>query len=104
MQERKRLEESIATEAGVTAMTEELDTLFELGREGEPVLVDLDRDLRQFAKHIDQLETEMLLSGENASKNAIMTIHPGAGGTESQDWAEMMARMYYRWADRKAHV
>ena len=100
MQERKRLEESIALEAGVTAMTEELDTLFELGREGEPVLVDLDRDLRLFAKHIDKLETEMLLSGENASKNAIMTIHPGAGGTESQDWAEMMARMYYRWAER----
>ena len=100
MQERKRLEESIALEAGVTAMTEELDTLFELGREGEPVLVDLDRGIRQFAKHIDKLETEMLLSGENASKNAIMTIHPGAGGTESQDWAEMMARMYYRWAER----
>ena len=100
MQERKRLEESIALEAGVTAMTEELDTLFELGREGEPVLVDLARDLRLFAKHIDKLETEMLLSGENASKNAIMTIHPGAGGTESQDWAEMMARMYYRWAER----
>ena len=100
MQERKRLEESIATEAGVTAMTEELDTLFELGREGEPVLVDLDRDLRHFAEHVDKLETEMLLSGENASKNAIMTIHPGAGGTESQDWAEMMARMYYRWAER----
>ena len=100
MQERKRLEESIALEAGVTAMTEELDTLFELGREGEPVLGDLDRGIRQFAKHIDKLETEMLLSGENASKNAIMTIHPGAGGTESQDWAEMMARMYYRWAER----
>ena len=100
MQERKRLEESIALETGVTAMTEELDTLFELGREGEPVLVDLARDLRLFAKHIDKLETEMLLSGENASKNAIMTIHPGAGGTESQDWAEMMARMYYRWAER----
>ena len=100
MQERKRLEESIATEAGVTAMTEELDTLFELGREGEPVLGDLGRDLRHFAEHVDKLETEMLLSGENASKNAIMTIHPGAGGTESQDWAEMMARMYYRWAER----
>ena len=100
MQERKRLEESIALETGVTAMTEELDTLFELGREGEPVLGDLDRGIRQFAKHIDKLETEMLLSGENASKNAIMTIHPGAGGTESQDWAEMMARMYYRWAER----
>src|SRR5580693_2027309 len=42
----------------------------------------------------------MLLSGENASKSAIVTIHPGAGGTESQDWAEMLLRMYYRWAER----
>jgi len=100
MQERKRLEESIALEGGLSAMTEELDTLFELGREGEPVVDDIQRDLRKFAQHIDRLETEMLLSGENASASAIMTIHPGAGGTESQDWAEMMARMYYRWAER----
>jgi peptide chain release factor 2 len=42
----------------------------------------------------------MLLSGDNAAKSAIVTIHPGAGGTESQDWAEMLLRMYYRWAER----
>ncbi len=42
----------------------------------------------------------MLLSGENDSLSAIMTIHPGAGGTESQDWAEMLMRMYLRWAER----
>ncbi len=42
----------------------------------------------------------MLLSGENDSKSAIITIHPGAGGTESQDWAEMLLRMYLRWAER----
>ncbi len=101
MQERKRIEESIALEAGVSAMTSDLDTLFELAREGEPVLDDIQRDLQKFSRHIEQLETEMLLSGENASKSAIMTIHPGAGGTESQDWAEMLARMYYRWAERK---
>jgi peptide chain release factor 2 len=100
MQERKRLEESIALEGGVMTMTEELDTLFELAREGEPVLEDIQRDIRKFAQHIEKVETEMLLSGENASKSAIMTIHPGAGGTESQDWAEMLARMYYRWAER----
>ncbi len=100
MQERKRLEESIALEACVSAMTEELDTLFELAREGEPVTDDIARDIRKFAVHIDRLETGMLLSGENASKSAIMTIHPGAGGTESQDWAEMLARMYYRWCER----
>ncbi len=101
MQERKRIEESIALEAGVSAMTSDLDTLFELAREGEAVLDDIQRDLQKFSRHIEQLETEMLLSGENASKSAIVTIHPGAGGTESQDWAEMLARMYYRWAERK---
>ena len=43
----------------------------------------------------------MLLSGENDARSAIVTIHPGAGGTESQDWAEMLLRMYLRWAERK---
>ena len=42
----------------------------------------------------------MLLSGENDARSAIVTIHPGAGGTESQDWAEMLLRMYLRWAER----
>src|SRR5207248_6149389 len=48
-----------------------------------------------------RLETAMLLSGPNDRRNAIVTIHPGAGGTESQDWAEMLLRMYLRWAERK---
>jgi protein subunit release factor B len=47
------------------------------------------------------LETAMLLSGENDAARAIVTIHPGAGGTESQDWAEMLLRMYLRWAERE---
>ena len=46
-------------------------------------------------------ETETLLAGENDSRNAICTIHPGAGGTESQDWAEMLLRMYLKWAERR---
>ena len=50
---------------------------------------------------VDELETETLLSGENDERNAIVTIHPGAGGTESQDWAEMLMRMYLRWAERQ---
>ncbi len=45
-------------------------------------------------------KTGMLLSGENDARDAIVTIHPGAGGTESQDWAEMLLRMYLRWAER----
>ena len=50
---------------------------------------------------VDRLETETLLSGENDARNAIVTIHPGAGGTESQDWADMLLRMYLRWAERQ---
>ena len=49
---------------------------------------------------MDRVETKVLLSGENDQLNAIVDIHPGAGGTESQDWAEMLMRMYLRWAEQ----
>ena len=100
MQDRKKLEQGIAEEAEVTRMTSDLDTLFELGREGENVTADLEREMKTFAERLETLETGMLLSGRNDSKSAIMAIHPGAGGTESQDWAEMLLRMYLRWAER----
>ncbi len=100
MQDRKRLEEQIAQDEKISGLTSDLDTLFELGREGENVSADLERDMQTFSGYLEKLETQMLLSGDNASKSAIVTIHPGAGGTESQDWAEMLLRMYYRWAER----
>ncbi len=101
MQERKRLETAIADEAKVAAMVSDIDTLFELGREGESVEVELGRELKTLSTRLEDLETGMLLSGEHDHRNAIVTIHPGAGGTESQDWAEMLLRMYMRWAERK---
>ncbi|HEX4595617.1 MAG TPA: peptide chain release factor 2 [Bryobacteraceae bacterium] len=100
MQDRKKLEQSIAEDAEVSRLTSDLDTLFELGREGENVTVDLEREMKTFSERLETLETGMLLSGRNDSKSAIMAIHPGAGGTESQDWAEMLLRMYLRWAER----
>ena len=100
MQERKRLEQALASDAEVTRMTSDLDTLFELAREGENVNGDLEREIKQFSERLETLETGMLLSGPNDSKSAILVIHPGAGGTESQDWAEMLLRMYLRWAER----
>ena len=100
MQDRKRLEEQIDQDTKILALTSDLDTLFDLAREGENVNGDIERDMQSFAGHLEKLETKMLLSGENASRSAIMTIHPGAGGTESQDWAEMLLRMYLRWAER----
>jgi peptide chain release factor 2 len=100
MQDRKRLEEAIASDRKVAGGISDLDTLFELFREGEDVGADLERELRDFTKVVDKLETGMLLSGENDHRSAIITIHPGAGGTESQDWAEMLMRLYLRWTER----
>ena len=100
MQDRKRLEEQIAQDARISNMTSDLDTLFELAQEGENVNGDLEREIGGLSKHLELLETQMLLSGENDARSAIVTIHPGAGGTESQDWAEMLLRMYLRWAER----
>lgn len=67
----------------------------------EELLKDLDRELVGADSYISELETRTLLSGENDHLNAIMTIKPGAGGTESQDWASILLRMYLRWAERK---
>jgi peptide chain release factor 2 len=103
MQDRKRLEEQIQQDSRITAATSDLDTLFELAREGENVNGEIEREIRTFSSELEKLETQMLLSGENDSKSAIVTIHPGAGGTESQDWAEMLLRMYLRWAERNGY-
>ena len=100
MQDRKRLEEAVASHAKITSLTDDLDTLFELLREGEDVAADIVRELKPYQALLGKLETAMLLSGENDGLSAIMTIHPGAGGTESQDWAEMLMRMYLRWVER----
>jgi len=100
MQQRKRLEEGIQSSAAVASAASDIDTLFELAREGENVIADLERELRAFGSKLEELETAMLLSGDNDARDAIITIHPGAGGTESQDWAEMLLRMYLRWAER----
>ncbi|MEO8659269.1 MAG: peptide chain release factor 2 [Bryobacteraceae bacterium] len=100
MQERKRLEQSLDEERGIASRVSDIDTLFELGREGEEIGAELSRELRTLAAQLEKLETGMLLSGPNDAKGAILIIHPGAGGTESQDWAEMLLRMYLRWAER----
>lgn len=100
MQDRKRLEKGIADDAEVSGMTEDLDTFFELMREGEAVEAEIVGGLAKLTARLEELETGMLLSGENDSKSAILTIHPGAGGTESQDWAEMLLRMFLRWCER----
>ncbi len=67
---------------------------------GELFLNDLKNEIRDLKEELDTLEIQNLLSVEMDKNNAILTIHPGAGGTESQDWAQMLMRMYLRWAER----
>ena len=62
---------------------------------------DLDRGLDELQKEVEAAEIRKMLGGEHDSRNAIVAIHPGAGGTESQDWAEMLLRMYLRWFERR---
>jgi peptide chain release factor 2 len=101
MREKKRLEDMLATEAELIRRGEDISAYFDLAREGESVDAELRREIDSLRQLVDRLETETLLSGENDARNAIVTIHPGAGGTESQDWADMLLRMYLRWAERQ---
>ena len=101
MRQKKRLENVLATEVDLVRRGDDISAYFDLGREGENVEADLRREIDGLRNLVDRLETESLLSGENDGRNAIVTIHPGAGGTESQDWADMLLRMYLRWAERR---
>ncbi len=80
---------------------EEIEVLLELAEEGEKVVDELNRSLKSFEAELQEAELRTLFFDEDDSRNAILTIHPGAGGTESQDWAQMLFRMYLRFAERK---
>ena len=101
MRDRKRLEDLLATDDELVRRVGDIDAYFELAREGEEVSAELQREIGALRERVEKLETETLLSGEADALNAIVTVHPGAGGTESQDWAEMLLRMYLRWAERQ---
>ena len=98
---RRRLEEALETDDRLARRLEDLAAYFELAREGENVVAELKSELDGLRQELDRLETATLLAGENDRLNAIVTLHPGAGGVESQDWAEMLLRMYRRWAERR---
>jgi peptide chain release factor 2 len=101
MRDRKRLEALVADDEQLVRRTGDIEAYFELAREGEDVLADLEREIKSLAAFAEELEARTMLSGEADALNAIVTVHPGAGGTESQDWAEMLLRMYLRWAEQQ---
>jgi len=85
----------------LSRLVEDAETFLELVREGEEVLDDLHLAVNTLASAVEEVELATLLNGEHDGSNAIVEIHPGAGGTESQDWAEMLTRMYMRWAETR---
>jgi peptide chain release factor 2 len=101
MRERKRLEAMLADDAELERRSGDVEAYFELAREGENVEGDLEREMASLGTFVEALETRTMLSSETDPLNAILTVHPGAGGTESQDWADMLLRMYLRWAERQ---
>ncbi len=101
MRERKRLETLLADDAELARRQDDIEAYFELAKEGEATEPDLEREIPALVEFSEKLESKTMLSGETDPLNAIVTVHPGAGGTESQDWAEMLMRMYLRWAERQ---
>jgi peptide chain release factor 2 len=101
LQRRRRVEDDRTLAESLRRQTDDLAVLFDWAKQGESVEADLAKGLDAFTRDVDSAEIRMMLSGELDRKNAIITIHPGAGGTESQDWAEMLMRMYLRWIERR---
>jgi peptide chain release factor 2 len=107
MQQRKAAEAVLASDAKLATMASDIDTYFHLAEEEkdsaqrDSLIKEIEREMAAADTYVSDLETVTLLSGENDRLNAIMTIKPGAGGMESQDWAEMLLRMYLRWAEKK---
>lgn len=84
---------------------ETIETLIEMAEEeGEALDQEIDAEMEPLEKAVRELEIKRMLDGPDDDRDAILTVHPGAGGTESQDWAEMLVRMYTRWAEKNGYT
>ena len=101
LQRRRRLQEDEELSQSLRQRSDDLTILVEWASQGEDVGEELSAGLDDLAAQVEAAEIKKMLGGEHDRKNAIVTIHPGAGGTESQDWAEMLLRMYLRWTEQR---
>jgi peptide chain release factor 2 len=101
LQRRRRLEQDRELMLSLKKKGDDLGVLVEWAEAGEPVDAELAQALDALDQEVQAGEIKKMLGGEHDRKNAILAVHPGAGGTESQDWAEMLLRMYLRWAERR---
>jgi peptide chain release factor 2 len=101
MQRRRRLEDDVTLRDSLRRRLDDLAVLVDWAGQGEDVTTDLERGLDELETEIETAEVRKMLGGEYDGSNAIVSIHPGAGGTESQDWAEMLLKMYVKWSERR---
>lgn len=102
LQEIKMLKDKIISYNSIKKCIDDTNVLIELGEEenDESIVAEVKQAIKKIEKELEKIEIENLLSGKHDANNAIITIHPGAGGTESQDWAQMLYRMYSMWAEK----
>ena len=105
MRQLKTLKQDVEDYDKLITAKEDLETLLEMGyEENDPELIpEIEEAIESFEKDFEELRIHTLLSGEYDKENAILTLHAGAGGTESCDWAGMLYRMYSRWAEKKGY-
>jgi peptide chain release factor 2 len=102
MSRRSQLQQQVSTAESLVEAHEELEVLMEMAREGEEGAdAELAAALKRISPLLDRVELTAKMTGEHDASNAFIEIHPGAGGTESQDWAQMLERLYLRWAERR---
>ena len=103
LQKTKQLKDKVAAFNALKGEWEDLSTLIELAiDEGdESLLPEIEESFNTLTKNLEKMRLDTLLSGKYDANNAIISIHPGAGGTEAQDWAQMLLRMYQRWGERR---
>ena len=101
LQRQRRLKDDRVLVDSLQQRSEDLSVLIDWAEQGELVDDDLTRALDELNAEVEAAEIKRMLGGEHDRKSAILTIHPGAGGTESQDWAEMLLRLYLRWTEQR---
>ncbi len=101
VQERSRIERALERQEKFEILVSDAEVLFEFAETDKDSLDDLGDLIGKLESEVDEAQTEVLLSGETDANNAICSIQAGAGGTDAQDWAQMLLRMYLRWAERK---
>jgi len=102
MSRRSHIQQQLSTSASLIEAYEELEVMLEMVRDGEDgAEAELGAALKKITPLLDRVELTAKMTGDHDQSNAFIEIHPGAGGTESQDWAQMLERLYLRWAERR---